>query len=111
MPNKNGVWELKLTPIPCTICGWVGRGRYANRSTVCRYCRKRLMKALDEAKKLAKRLSEKAPTTMWITKSCINMGTQVHREAATEFNINARALLQSAKDAQEARATFVREKL
>ena len=45
------MWEIKLTPIPCTICGWVGKGRYANRSTVCRYCRKRLMKALDEAKK------------------------------------------------------------
>ena len=30
-----------LTPIPCAVCGWVGVGRYANRSTVCWRCRRK----------------------------------------------------------------------
>ena len=51
MPDKNGMWVQPLTPIKCQVCGkdYAESGRYANRSTVCRYCRKRLMKAMKEA--------------------------------------------------------------
>lgn len=68
-------------------------------------------KALDEAEKLARYLSDRAPTAMWLAKLCTNMGTQLQREAATEFNSNALALLRSSKDAQEARRTFVEKKV
>lgn len=50
MPDKNGMWIQPLTPIPCTVCGrdYASSGRYANRSTVCRYCRRRIRKAIRE---------------------------------------------------------------
>jgi len=47
MVDKNGLWEQPLTPIQCDWCGWVGKGRYANRSTVCRYCRRLLHQYLS----------------------------------------------------------------
>ncbi|MEM2126596.1 MAG: hypothetical protein QXH67_00025 [Candidatus Bathyarchaeia archaeon] len=54
--SKNGVSEGEfvrglprqpMTPIPCTVCGWVGKGRWANRSTVCWRCRRRFLRELE----------------------------------------------------------------
>ena len=41
MPDRYGFWVQPLTPIRCDVCGkdYASSGRYANRSTVCRYCR------------------------------------------------------------------------
>jgi hypothetical protein len=35
-----------LTPIPCEVCGYIGSGRWANRSTVCWRCRRRFLRSL-----------------------------------------------------------------
>ena len=53
MPDKHGFWIQPLTPIPCAVCGkdYASSGRYSNRSTVCRYCRKKSHKKLIEKKK------------------------------------------------------------
>lgn len=39
-----------LTPIPCAVCGRVGEGRYANRSTVCWRCRQKRRSSVLEGK-------------------------------------------------------------
>lgn len=53
MPDKYGMWVQPLTPIKCEVCGrdYAESGRYANRSTVCRYCMRRLNKAMKDAQK------------------------------------------------------------
>jgi len=40
-----------LTPIPCAVCGWMGSGRWANRSTVCWRCRRKFRKELEAGRK------------------------------------------------------------
>jgi hypothetical protein len=52
MPDKYGCWIQPLTPIPCAVCGrdYANSGRYANRSTVCRYCRQKIRKAIREGR-------------------------------------------------------------
>jgi len=49
MPDKYGFWIQPLTPIKCAVCGkdYASSGRWANRSTVCRYCRARNRKIIE----------------------------------------------------------------
>ena len=50
MVDKYGMWEIKLTPIKCCVCGFIGKGRYANRSTVCYRCRRKQRKVINNAR-------------------------------------------------------------